>query len=148
MDLGRAATCQGGCNSDLDTGETMNHKNRHDPGRRGFVGQAIVGTVGLTAAGLGRSRESVESAPDPDVARLIRRFEQEKPKEKWDLSWVDRCTSKYRQVFDAPEIAEGAVFHQARILFTQFKDVYDIKDGDVSAVMVIRHAGIPMVATD
>jgi len=126
----------------------MSHENRKNLARRGFVGQAIVGTMGLTAAGLDRPREPVESAPDPDVARLIRRFEQEKPKETWDLSWVDRCTGKYRQVFDAPEIAEGAVFHQARILFTQFKDVYDIKDADVSAVMVMRHAGIPMVAND
>jgi hypothetical protein len=64
------------------------------------------------------------------------------------MSWVDRVTGTYRQVFDAPEIGEGTVFHQARSFLQGFIEVQGLKDADLSAVMVIRHAAIPLAVND
>jgi intracellular sulfur oxidation DsrE/DsrF family protein len=51
-------------------------------------------------------------------------------------------------VFDAPEIAEGTVLHQARVFMQGYADVYGTADADTSAVLVIRHQAIPMVLDD
>ena len=79
----------------------------------------------------------------PELAPLA-----ERSGASWDMQWVDRITGQYRQVFDAPEIAEGTVVHQARVFLSGFGDVYSAKDEQLSAVLVIRHAAIPMVAND
>jgi hypothetical protein len=116
--------------------------------RRGFVGRMVAGAAAAGAVGLAPGELAAAPAPDPDLLARARELEQDHPKQSWDLTWVDRCTGKFRQVFDAPEIAEGTVLHQARMFFQGFAEVYDAKDADCSAVLVIRHAAIPMVAND
>jgi len=66
----------------------------------------------------------------------------------WDMSWTDRLTAPRRQVFDSPEIADGAALHQARMFLQGYKDVYGLADADLNAVLVFRHKGIPMVLRD
>jgi hypothetical protein len=67
----------------------------------------------------------------------------------WDLAWTDRlATGAHRQVFDAPEISEGTVLHQARMFYVNYKEVYNTADGDLRAVLVFRHMAIPMVLGD
>jgi hypothetical protein len=66
----------------------------------------------------------------------------------WDLAWTDRLTGTHRQVFDAPEIADGTVLHQSRLFYVQYKDVYGTPDADLRAVLVIRHKALPMVLGD
>jgi intracellular sulfur oxidation DsrE/DsrF family protein len=51
-------------------------------------------------------------------------------------------------VFDAPEIADGTALHQARSWMAGYAEVYGAKDVDMSAVIVVRHAAIPMVLDD
>jgi hypothetical protein len=66
----------------------------------------------------------------------------------WDMSWVDRVTGKYRMVFDAPEIAEGVVLHQARSFIAGYATVSATPEKDITAVVTIRHAAVPMVLGD
>jgi hypothetical protein len=51
-------------------------------------------------------------------------------------------------VFDAPEIADGTALHQARSWMAGYAEVYAARDADMSAVIVVRHAAIPMVLDD
>jgi hypothetical protein len=69
-------------------------------------------------------------------------------RDPWDDSWVQRVTGSHRQVFDAPDIAEGNALHQARVFMQGYKDVYGATDADTSAVLVFRHEAIPMVLID
>ena len=64
------------------------------------------------------------------------------------MSWVDRVTGKHRQVFDAPEVADGTVLHQARMWLAGYAEMYGTKDAEMSPVLVIRHSAIPMVFGD
>ena len=64
------------------------------------------------------------------------------------MSWVDRVTGPYRTVFDAPAISDGICLHQTRTYLAGFQAVYGITVPEVTAVLVIRHAAIPMVLGD
>lgn len=65
----------------------------------------------------------------------------------WDMSWTERVTGRHRMCFDAHEMSDGVCLHQARSFIQGYKDVYGLQDADVSAVLVIRHAAVPMVMT-
>ena len=66
----------------------------------------------------------------------------------WDTSWTSRVTGRHKMCFDAHEISEGVCLHQARSFLQGYKDVYGLGDADLSAVLVIRHAAVPMVMND
>jgi hypothetical protein len=66
----------------------------------------------------------------------------------WDMSWTERVTGRHKMCFDAHEVSEGVCLHQARSFLQGYKDVYGLADRDVSAVLVIRHAAVPMVMND
>lgn len=114
--------------------------------RRSFLGRLVGGLAGLGLSGLAQPVEA--EVPEPPDLRPERDPRAAPPGESWDLSWVDRVRGQYRQVFDATEIAEGTVAHAARVFLSGFGEVYGTQDPDLSAVMVIRHAAIPMVAND
>ena len=120
------------------------------PPRRGFLGQLIGGAAAVLAG-------TVASRPlfaQPAFARATRSraapadTAAATPHSAWDMSWVDRITTAHREVFDAPAIAEGTAFNQARMYLAGFHDVYGTSDADVNAVVVVRHKGIPMVLDD
>ena len=108
--------------------------------RRGFLGRLAAGAAGAAAlAGgglLGRDLTAQDSVSQP------------RTNPKWDMSWVARVKGAHRQVFDAPEVADAVVLHQARTWMNDFAEVYGGTDADTSAVLVIRHAAIPMVLSD
>lgn len=106
--------------------------------RRGFLGR-LAGAAAAIAGGalLTRATDAHAAAPAAAPASAA-----------WDMSWVERVTGAHRQVFDAPEIAEGTVLHQARSWMAGYAEVYGAKDAEMSAVLVIRHAAIPMVLDD
>ena len=83
--------------------------------RRGFVGGVLGGAIALEGLGAPGHEAAAESL-SPDARRLALEWEagQAQDKPSFEMSWVDRVTGQYRQVFDAPEVAEGTVFHQAR----------------------------------
>jgi hypothetical protein len=106
--------------------------------RRGFLGRLAGAAAALAGAGVvGRGLGAqAPAAPAPRAAAA------------WDMSWVERVTGAHRQVFDAPEIADGTVLHQARTWMAGYAEVYGTRDAETSAVLVIRHAAIPMVLND
>jgi hypothetical protein len=70
------------------------------------------------------------------------------PAAQFDMSWTERVTGRYKMAFDAHQISEGVCLHQVRSVIAGYKSVYGLEDRDVSAVLVIRHAAIPMALGD
>ena len=68
--------------------------------------------------------------------------------DKWDMSWCDRVTGKVRAVFDSPGAAEGAAMFRAQVWRDEHKEVYGTPLAELSAVIVFRHEGIPLVMND
>lgn len=66
----------------------------------------------------------------------------------WDMSWADRVTGAHRMCFDAPEISDGTCLHQVRSFLAGYADALGLTDADLSAVLVVRHAAVPMVLDD
>ena len=99
--------------------------------RRDFIRQASLLAAGSLAA-------APLAAAEPPVAA----------QGSWDMSWTERVTGRYKMAFDAHEISEGVCLHQARSFLQGYKDAYGLNDADVSAVLIIRHAAVPMVMND
>ncbi len=68
--------------------------------------------------------------------------------DKWDMSWADRVKGKYRGVFDSPAVSDGAAVFRATMWKQQYNAVFGLDPKKLSAIVVIRHAGIPMVMND
>jgi hypothetical protein len=66
----------------------------------------------------------------------------------WDDSWFGRLTAKHKAVFDAADIDEGAVLGHAIRYVTGMRDALNAVDGDVQAVLVIRHTAVPLAFND
>lgn len=68
--------------------------------------------------------------------------------DKWDMSWTERINGKFCAVFDSPEISEGAAIFRAVAWGDMYKDVYGTERSDLSPVVVLRHAAIPLVMSN
>ncbi len=110
------------------------------PGRREFLGALAASAASLGATAIFRDGHAQEAPALPAQSPASR--------PEWDDSWVARLTGKHKQVFDAPEIADGTVLHQARMFMRGYADVFGAKDADTNAVLVIRHMAVPMVVGD
>ena len=104
--------------------------------RRGFLARLAGGVTALMAGGLIAPAAAATDGRTPRASG------------PWDDSWVQRVTGKHRQVFDSPQIAEGAALDQARMFMRGYSDVYGTTDAETSAVLVIRHEAIPIVLND
>ena len=62
--------------------------------------------------------------------------------EEWDLSWAKKINTKYRAVFDVPEIESGYGVWRASIWGFQYQQTLNIQPKDMTAVLVLRHNGI------
>jgi hypothetical protein len=108
-------------------------------------------TAGLGAAALA-SVSSVVHAAEPDVLSIdavgeeLAAWEQAQ-QETWDISWAKRVTGKHKAMFDVPEIEDGVGIFRAGIWGQQYTDVLKLSPGDLSTVIVIRHAAIPLAMT-
>jgi hypothetical protein len=98
--------------------------------RRDFLKQASLIAAGTVAAG------SLEAQAAPQAQN------------SWDMTWADKVTGKYRMAFDAPQIADGVSLHQVRSFFAGYKAAYALGDTDLSAVLILRHAAVPMACGD
>ena len=61
---------------------------------------------------------------------------------EWDTSWTKKITGKHRALFDVPEVSGGAGVLRAGLWARQYTDVLKATPADLSAVIVLRHAGI------
>ena len=107
--------------------------------RREFLRQASLvaaGTVSAGAVSAGAVAGSLEAQQAPQA------------QEGYDMSWGAKVTGKYRIAFDAPEVKDGVSLHQVRSFLAGYGTVYNMQDADLSAVLVIRHAAVPMVLGD
>lgn len=119
--------------------------------RREFLGNLATGAVLFAGGGVltrslsarepGEGSSGAAESPTSDDALA-------QPARAWDMSWLDRLTGAHKQVFDAPEIAEATVLHQARTWMAGFAEVYSTDDADTNAVLVIRHNAVPMALGD
>lgn len=101
--------------------------------RRDFLRQASL----LAAGSLAARRLEAEVPADTQATQSA-----------WDMSWTQKMTGKYKMVFDAPEISGGTCLHQVRVFYSGYAAVHGTKDADCTAVLVIRHAAVPMVLND
>lgn len=67
---------------------------------------------------------------------------------KFDMSWTDKLTGKYRAVFDSPELSNGAALYRAIFWQDQHKQVYGTDPKEMTPVIVFRHEAIPLVMSD
>lgn len=124
--------------------------------RRRFIGQLVGGAAAVAAAAYARAVPAQALATDSATRTTGHTTDHAAghvpgpAHSEWDLSWTDRLTAggTHKQVFDAPEIAEGTALNQARFFFVQYKDVYGTTDADMRAVLVFRHKAIPVVVGD
>ena len=125
-------------------------------GRRDFLGQLATAAVAIagTAACAPAATQSAAPAPTPappsgaTSGTTIAAAPARSPARKWDDSWVSRITGKHKAVFDAPSVADGTIVSNTWVWMRGYSDVYQTTDSDLSAVMVIRHAGISMAFDD
>lgn len=115
--------------------------------RRRFLGHVAGGAVTLAAGALaGRDLAAQQGAGPAAPSPASRPAPLEAS--PWDMSWVERVKGKHRQVFDAPEIADATVLHQASTWMRDYASVYGTRDDEMTAVLVIRHSAIPMILDD
>ena len=118
--------------------------------RREFLGQLATAAVALagTACAAQTAASSQASAPAQNPAATQTIPSRPPSKTVFDDSWTQRLTAKHKAVFDSPELADGAALYQAQIWASGFKEMYQLTDADTQAVLVFRHAGVPMVFND
>ena len=100
--------------------------------RRAFLGRLAASIVALGATGRPAAAAGHASGGSP-VA---------------DDTWTARLTGKHKAVFDAPEVSGGVVVANAWVFLHSYTTARSLRDADLSAVVVIRHAAIPLVLDD
>ncbi len=103
--------------------------------RRSFLQRAAAGAAALLAGGF-----SVASAQPP-------RDLDGEPAPNVD-AWLDRITGKHKQVFDCTTHNDGFGAAFGLNLIDNYKQVANLKDSDVSSVVVFRHFAMPLMLND
>ncbi len=67
----------------------------------------------------------------------------------WDMSWVDRLAGvPYKVAFDANQIADGLAPNLAADFMDTYHAVYNTRDDQTRAVIVMRQLGVQMAFND
>jgi len=104
--------------------------------RRGFLGTlAAAAAAGL--ASFTPLRLSATSRSEP-VRGMDPGFE----------AWLNKMTGKHRMAFDAPEPNSGMPVIWPRVWLNGNNENYGTKDADNTAVIILRHAAIPIAMKD
>jgi hypothetical protein len=102
--------------------------------RRDFLGRVAATTAMLGALPLPAGATSLA------VERLT--ADEGGAPADWDLSWVNRITTKHRALFDVPEIENGYGVWRASIWVNQYADTLKVPVKDMTPVLVLRHTAI------
>lgn len=122
--------------------------------RRDFLQHAALGTIALTGSPALLHADSHRTGSTPSLnlnttsplAELINAYQAgRRPPGEWDLSWRERIKGAHRIVFDTPDLDEGSGVYRASMFGGSYKDVLGISDDDISVVLVLRHAAIPLI---
>jgi hypothetical protein len=63
-------------------------------------------------------------------------------------AWLNKITGKHKMLFDAPEVNGGMPVVWPRVWLNGNNENYGTKDAENSAVIVLRHAAIPIAMKD
>lgn len=100
--------------------------------RRHFLAQLSLG-----AAGFAVSRAELRAST------------AQPPGGRWDTSWIPKVeAAKYRVVFNASDIAEGASLYYAETFFNNFHEAHGTTDAETRPVIVARSMGTPLAVND
>lgn len=104
--------------------------------RRDFLGRLAAGaTAAASGLGPGASRARAQDPVKP-------------VSDKFDMSWTDRVHGRFRGVFDSPKLRDGGEIFRAAIWRDEVIETYGVTDEDVTSILVIRHAGSPLIMDD
>lgn len=117
--------------------------------RRDFLQRLTLGSVAFGAL---PSSLSAEPAPAESKTGSWREewsaLQQQPAAPAFDTSWTAKLTGKYRAVFDVPEIEGGSGVWRAGLWINHYTDLLKAGPADLNAVVVIRHAAIPLVMSN
>ena len=98
--------------------------------RRNFLGTLLASaTVGVAGLALPARLGAEEERPSPGSSEFA--------------AWLGKIKGKHKQVFDCPAPKMGLPLAWARVFLMTNKAV-GVSESDVTAVMVLRHEGIPL----
>jgi hypothetical protein len=112
--------------------------------RRDFIGQLAASAIVLAGGACAAPAAVTQSAAPAPSARP----QSPSTPPHWDDSWFARLTARHKAVFDSPSIEDGLAIYHAVGYVNGMRDAVGAGDGDVQTVIVMRHAGIPMVFND
>ncbi len=118
------------------------------PARREFLQRmAVTGVASGVAVGvLPATLAAADLSPDAPTATSFDEWADQPPAApQFDTTWTQKLTGKYKTVFDVPSIDGGSGVWRAGMWFDHYKDVLKASPSDLNAVIVIRHAGIPLI---
>jgi len=101
--------------------------------RRGFMGR-LAAAASLLGFGVPAEAAAQRRRPQPERGSNAPEFEE----------WLKGITGKHRQVFDATSVNEGAMLGYTRTWLATIKETYNLDDKDLTAVIILRHASIPL----
>jgi intracellular sulfur oxidation DsrE/DsrF family protein len=104
--------------------------------RRGFLGRLAAGATALGLGGLvapGEVAAQPTRVGGPRDASANPEFE----------AWLNKITGKHKMIYDVPEPNSGFAFAWARVFLNTTNETYGTTDADNTAVIVLRHSGIP-----
>jgi hypothetical protein len=111
--------------------------------RRTFLKTASISAAALAAAAPALHAAEPSQMPLNAVAAELEAWEQARV-ETWDVSWTKKVTGKHKAMFDVPEIRDGVGILRAGLWGRQYTEVLKLSPADLSTVIVIRHAAIPL----
>jgi intracellular sulfur oxidation DsrE/DsrF family protein len=101
--------------------------------RRGFLGTLAAGAAAVGITSLAGPLRLHGKPKEMQTGSDNSEFEQ----------WLSKINGKHRQLFDAPAPNGGMPFAWTRV-FLMTNGQLGVSEKDVSAVIVLRHAGIPL----
>lgn len=101
--------------------------------RRGFLGRVAAGAAALGFGSLVPTLAAAAPRAGAPAPSANPEFE----------AWLNKITGKHKMIFDVPEPNDGFVFAWARVFLNTTNENYGTTDGENSAVIVLRHGGIP-----
>jgi hypothetical protein len=115
--------------------------------RREFLGQIAASAIVLAGAACA-SPGAGQAPPTSPIPGAAPPSGASQTAAQWDDSWFGRLTAKHKAVFDSPQIEDGLVLANASGYIRGMRDAVNAGDHDVQAVVVVRHAAIPMSFND
>jgi len=104
--------------------------------RRGFLGRVAGGAAALGLTQLARPFE-LSAAPTQVPAK----------EDPAVTAWLGKLKGKHRQVYDTPELNGGFALAWSRVFYMTNNET-GVPDADMSVMVVLRHAAIPLAMVD